>query len=285
MLILAATLATLIGGSLGLLGGGGSILTLPMLVYVLGLAPKDAIAASLFVVGVTSAVGVVAHARAGRVAFRVGLTFGVAGMAGAYAGGRVARFVPAELLLAGFAVMMLATSIGMLRGRRADSGSGAPAGLPKIAALGLAAGAVSGMVGAGGGFIVVPALALVGGLPMPRAIATSLLVIALQSLAGFAGHAAHAHLDPLLLGVVTLAAVVGSVAGAAAARRVRPETLRVSFGWLVLAMGCFLLAKQLPVELTRHVHLPSLAAGAALVVAIWLLRVAGRARAPHPPTT
>ncbi len=274
MLLVALLLSTLIGGVLGLLGGGGAALTLPMLVYVLEVPPRDAIAASLLVVGVTSAVGAVAHARAGRVEWRTGLTFGAAGMLGAYVGGRAARFVPPEVLLGGFALMMVATSIGMLRGRRASGR--ASASLPKLVALGVAAGAAAGIVGAGGGFIVVPALALLGGLTMPRAIATSLLVIALQSLAGFAGHAAHARLDVTLIGAVTLASVAGSLAGAAAARRARPESRSAAFGWLVLVLGGALLARQLPVEIVRHVHLPSLAAGAALVGAVWLVRAATR---------
>lgn len=118
---LAAGLAVLVGISLGLLGGGGSILAVPLLVYVAGLPAKEAIATSLLVVGVTSAVGVLPYARAGRVRWRTGLLFGVAGMAGAYAGGRVAVFVPAGVLLTGFAVMMLATATAMIRGRRPRS--------------------------------------------------------------------------------------------------------------------------------------------------------------------
>ena len=118
MIALTVGLAVFVGIALGLLGGGGSILTVPLLAYVAGMDAKQAIATSLLVVGVTSAVGAVSHARAGRVQWRTGLIFGVAGMAGAYAGGLLARFIPGTVLLIGFAVMMIATAIAMLRGRK-----------------------------------------------------------------------------------------------------------------------------------------------------------------------
>ncbi|MGZ3473506.1 MAG: TSUP family transporter, partial [Polyangiales bacterium] len=115
MILLVASLSLAVGLSLGLLGGGGSILTLPMLVYIAGLDARAVIASSLLVVGVTSAVAVIAHARAGAVQWRVGGVFAAAAMVGAYAGGRVAHFVPATALLAGFATLMLVTSIAMMR--------------------------------------------------------------------------------------------------------------------------------------------------------------------------
>jgi hypothetical protein len=246
MLALAAILSALIGVALGLLGGGGSILTLPMLVYVLAVEPKQAIASSLFVVGVTSLVGVVGHARAGRVQWGIGLLFGLAGMAGAYAGGQLARWVPSALLLLGFALMMLLTAAGMLRGRGAGGGGAQKVAVAKVLGLGVGVGLVSGLVGAGGGFLVVPALVLLAGLAMPQAVATSLLVIAMQSLAGFAGHLGHTTLDRPLLALIAGAAVLGSLVGVRLARFFAPETLRRGFGWLVLAMGSFLLTKQVP---------------------------------------
>jgi hypothetical protein len=246
MLVLAAILSLLIGLSLGLLGGGGSILTLPILVYVMGVEPKTAIAMSLFVVGVTSATGSIAHARAGRVRFRTGLVFGATAMAGAYAGGQVARFIPATVLLVAFATVMLVTSTAMMRGRRNAGGSAGDAKVGKVLAIGLAVGLVAGLVGAGGGFLIVPALALFGGLAMPEAVGTSLLVIALQSFAGFAGHAGHVHLDWTLTAVVSMSAVAGSFLGARLGRGISPDGLRRGFAWFVLAMAVFLLGKQLP---------------------------------------
>ena len=186
MLPLALALSVLIGVSLGLLGGGGSILTTPILIYAIGLEPKEAIATSLLVVGITSLAGLVSHARAGNVAWRTGVIFGLAGMAGAYAGGFVAKWIPANVLLVLFALMMVATAIAMFRGRKAPAdGEKRTFAAWKIVLDGLVVGLVTGLVGAGGGFLVVPALALLGGLPMPVAVGTSLLVIAMKSFAGF----------------------------------------------------------------------------------------------------
>ncbi|MFN8508952.1 MAG: sulfite exporter TauE/SafE family protein [Dehalococcoidia bacterium] len=252
MLIIAALLSLFIGLSLGLLGGGGSILTLPILVYVLDVEPKTAIAMSLFVVGTTSATGVVAHARAGRVRFRAGLVFGAAGMAGAFAGGKVAHFLPPTLLLVGFGAVMLTAAVAMMRPRR-ESGVGREPAISKAIGIGLGVGVVAGLVGAGGGFLIVPALALFGGLAMPEAIGTSLLVIALQSFAGFAGHAGHVHLDWTLTTVVTGAAIAGGLGGARLARHLSPASLRRGFAWLVLAMGVFLLGKQIPAPALRAI--------------------------------
>ncbi|MGZ5966087.1 MAG: sulfite exporter TauE/SafE family protein [Polyangiales bacterium] len=245
MILLVASLSLAVGLSLGLLGGGGSILTLPMLVYIAGLDARAAIASSLLVVGVTSAVAVIAHARAGAVQWRVGGVFAAAAMVGAYAGGRVAHFVPATALLAGFATLMLVTSIAMMRGRRAPEGEHRLA-VARVLGVASLVGSMSGLLGAGGGFLVVPALALFGGLEMRKAIGTSLFVIALQSAAGFAGQAQNAHLDARLLAVVSAAAVVGTLGGARLARRVSPDQLRRGFAWLVLAMGVFVLARQIP---------------------------------------
>ncbi len=118
MIALTVGLAVLVGVSLGLLGGGGSILTVPLLAYVAGMDAKQAIATSLLVVGTTSAVGVISHAKAGRVQWRTGLIFGAAGMAGAYTGGLLGHFIPGSVLLLGFGAMMIATAVAMLRGRK-----------------------------------------------------------------------------------------------------------------------------------------------------------------------
>jgi uncharacterized membrane protein YfcA len=247
-LALTVVLAAGIGVSLGLLGGGGSILAVPLLVYVAGLPAKEAIATSLLVVGATSAVGVIPHARAGRVRWRTGLLFGVAGMTGAYAGGRAAAYVPAGVLLTGFALMMLATALAMIRGRPAGPDQQVPRELPVLRVLldGVVVGLVTGLVGAGGGFLVVPALTLLGGLPMPVAVGTSLLVIAMKSFAGLAGYLSSTHIDWALAAAVTVAAIAGSLAGGRLAGRIPADVLRKSFGWFVIAMGAFVLGRQLP---------------------------------------
>ncbi|HET6969007.1 MAG TPA: sulfite exporter TauE/SafE family protein [Ornithinibacter sp.] len=247
-------LAVLVGVALGLLGGGGSILTVPLLVYVAGLDAKEAIATSLLVVGVTSLAALVPHARAGRVRWRTGAIFGVAAMLGAYAGGRVAEFISGTVLLVAFALMMVATAVAMIRGRsRAGTGGpgeaagqGAARDLPvKLVLLeGVVVGLVTGLVGAGGGFLVVPALVLLGGLPMPVAVGTSLLVIAMKSFAGLAGYLSSVTIDWGLALAVTGMAVVGSVVGALLSGRVPQDRLRQAFGWFVLVMGVVVLGQS-----------------------------------------
>jgi len=239
MIGLAVLLSLVIGVVLGLLGGGGAILALPMLVYVLGVEAHAAIAMSLFVVGATSAVATVAHAP--RVRWGIGAVFGAAAMAGAFVGGRLARLLPASVLLAGFALLMLLTAGAMLRGRRSASGA---LSVPRVLGLGAAVGLVSGLVGAGGGFLIVPTLTLFGGLAMAEAIATSLFVITLQSFAGFAGHIGNVVLDGRLVLLVAGAAAGGTLLGARLGKTLPPDRLRRSFAWLVLGMGLFLLGRQ-----------------------------------------
>lgn len=247
MIALAIGLAVFVGVALGLLGGGGSILTVPLLAYVAGMDAKQAIATSLLVVGVTSAIGAISHARAGRVQWRTGLIFGGAGMAGAYAGGLLSRFIPGTVLLIGFAVMMIATAVAMLRGRRNLETSEVEGRLPmtKIVAEGLVVGLVTGLVGAGGGFLVVPALALLGGLAMPVAVGTSLIVITMKSFAGLGGYLSSVQIDWTVALAVTAAAVLGALIGARLTAMVNPDALRKVFGWFVLAMSSIILAQEI----------------------------------------
>ncbi|MER5708277.1 sulfite exporter TauE/SafE family protein [Streptomyces sp. NPDC002122] len=249
MTVLVVAASLLVGLSLGTLGGGGSILTVPLLVYLAGQDTKEAVATSLFVVGVTSLAALIPHARAHRVRLRTGLLFGGFSMAGAYGGGRLAAYVPDTVLLVGFAVMMLATAAAMLRTSRRGGRYERPArgglSLRRVGAAGLAVGAVTGLVGSGGGFLVVPALAVLGGLPMGAAVGTSLLVIAMNSFAGLAGHLSGATIDWRLALTVTAAAVIGSLAGGRLTGRVPQGALRTAFGWLVVTMGTFVLAQQL----------------------------------------
>lgn len=249
MLALGAALSLVIGVVLGMLGGGGAILMLPMLVYLLHVEPRAAIATSLFVVGVTALVSLFFHARRGHVRYRVGALFGAAAMAGAFVGGRLAHFVPEAFLLVAFGATMVVTAVVMLRGRGEAPAERSEVRVERALLLGGAVGCFSGLVGAGGGFLIVPALVLFGGLAMREAVATSLFVITLQSFAGFAGHVAHAALEPALIAVVTTFAAFGSVAGALLGKRVSADALRRVFAWLVVAMGLFMLSKQLPLPL------------------------------------
>lgn len=246
MVIATVVLAVFVGISLGLLGGGGSILTVPLLAYVAGMDAKQAIATSLLVVGTTSLVGAFSHARAGRVQWRTALLFGATAMLGAYGGGHLAAFIPGTVLLIAFAVMMVATAIAMLRGRR-NTTAGAAKALPlaKIAAVGLGVGLVTGLIGAGGGFLLVPALVLLGGLPMPIAVGTSLVIIAMNSFAGFAGYLSTVAINWQLAAMVIAAAVAGALIGARFAGLVDPEVLRKGFGWFVLIMASVILGEEI----------------------------------------
>lgn len=246
--ILVLVLAVAVGLSLGLLGGGGSILTVPLLTYVAGMEPKQAIASSLFIVGATSVLSTITHARADNVRWRTGLTFGVASMAGAFLGGLAGGYLPGVVLMLLFALMMIATSIAMIRGRRNPAAVTDTGQLPlvKVILEGLAVGAVTGLVGAGGGFLVVPALALLGGLPMPVAVGTSLLVISMKSFAGLAGYLTSVAIPwPLVLGV-TGTAIIGALIGARLTKLVPEKALRKGFGVFVLVMGVFVLSQELP---------------------------------------
>jgi uncharacterized membrane protein YfcA len=245
MLVAVLALSILIGVSLGMLGGGGSILTVPILTYLAGMSPKAAIASSLFIVGVTSAAGLVAHARAGRIQWRTGLIFGAAGMAGAYGGGHLAAWIPSKLLMIAFALMMAATAIAMLRKPREIAPRTADLPVAKVIVEGIVVGVVTGIVGAGGGFLVVPALVLLGGLPAPLAIGTSLVVIAMKSFAGFAGHLEHVAIDWPLTLAVSAAAVAGSQIGGRLVDRIPATALRRGFGVFVIVMAAIVLAMEL----------------------------------------
>lgn len=284
MITLVLAASVLIGVSLGILGGGGSILTVPILVYLAGQESKEAIATSLFVVGVTSLVGLVPHARAHRVRWRTGLIFGSVSMVGAYGGGRLAEYVPGTVLLIAFALMMLATAVAMLRkgaGREKAEREAPRSEMPVklVVTEGLVVGAITGLVGSGGGFLVVPALALLGGLPMSIAVGTSLLVIAMKSFSGLAGHLSGVQIDWGLALTVTAAAVVGSLIGSRFAGRIPQDTLRKAFGWFVVVMGVFVLSQQLPAAVRTSPPAWIGVALAATVAASWTL--ARRQRTSH----
>ncbi|MBL8742402.1 MAG: sulfite exporter TauE/SafE family protein [Myxococcales bacterium] len=297
-LALGVALAVLIGVSLGLLGGGGSILTVPILVYVLGLPPHEAIATSLFVVGVTSLAALVPHAREGRVRWKMGALFGVASMVGAYGAGRVAKLIPAVALLLLFGAMMLVTAIAMMRKGAADpkeqQSAGEQGDLPYlvIALEGLVVGAFTGLVGAGGGFLVVPALLLLGRLPMRQAVATSLMVIAMKSFAGFAGYLSTTPIDWRIAAMIATAAVIGSFLGAGFAGRVRQDLLRRGFAWFVVTMAVFILAQEIPkaagLRFGLATHWPVILGMVLVPIALGIASLARAAKAtpsgpPAPP--
>lgn len=256
-MVIVLALAVVIGLSLGLMGGGGSILAVPVLKYAAGLEAKAAIATSLLVVGTTAAVGGWRHARQGNVAWKTGAIFAVTAMAGAYGGGRAADFFAGETLLMLFALMMLVTSVMMLKGRGDLTPRETDIPILLVVVEGLAVGGLTGLVGAGGGFMVVPALVLLGGMEMHKAVGTSLVVIALKSFAAFAGYVAHVHIDYELAGGVTAAAVAGTLVGAHFAAQVPAQTLRKGFAWFVLLMAGFVLYRESGFAMAAGLTIPA----------------------------
>jgi len=289
MSLLGLALSLVIGISLGFFGGGGSILTVPLLVYVFGLDPKTAIASSLLVVGLASMSGAAHHWRAGNVDVRTGLLFGAAGMTGAYAGGRIGAFLDGTLLLLLFACMMLLTAVAMWQGRRVRSpGAGSKRATGRLVLQGLAVGSFTGLVGAGGGFLIVPALTLWAGLSMRAAVGTSLFVIVLNTMAGFAGYLSHVQVDFALIGAVTGMAIAGSFVGSWLTNQVNPASLRRGFAVFVLTMAVFILVREVDVWIaTAQEALPGTAPQ--MVFALLMLAIgiaAGRitSRAARDPS-
>lgn len=246
MVMLGYVLALIVGLSLGLLGGGGSILTVPILNYVMGMETQEAIASSLVIVALTSLVALVPHWRGQRVSFRTGLPFGLASMIGAFLGGWTAQFIADVVLMIIFAAIMIATSINMIAGKQGVTANDSPE--PKLwisLLIGAGVGAVTGLVGAGGGFLIVPALVIFAGLPMHLAIGTSLLTIVLKNFSALGGHIVSVSINWPVTLAFTAIAILGSLVGARLAVMIPANTLRVSFGWFVLAMGIFVIGTEL----------------------------------------
>ena len=253
-LLLALPGALAIGLSLGLLGSGGSILTVPVLVYLLHQDEKVAIAGSLFIVGSIAAAGSLQFLRAGFIQWKSVVVFGLPGMAGTWLGALLAAHVPGVVQLSLFAVVMLLASYLMLRPPDLAHADGRARAAWKIALDGLVVGVVTGLVGVGGGFLIVPALVLLGGLTMHRAVATSLVVIALKSYSGFYKYLdvlaqQSLELDWRTLFIVTAIGIAGSVIGGRFAKRIAQEKLRRWFGAFLIAMGIYILARSLPAAL------------------------------------
>ena len=245
-LLFAGLCAAAIGLILGLIGGGGSILTVPVFVYVLGYPAKEAIAMSLPVVGATSLVGAIGHWRAGNIQVRVGLAFGVVAMAGSFLGAKLAAYIagPVQLLLLG--VVMLTSATLMLRSSLktptvGDASTVRERSVPAIAAVGFAVGMLTGIVGIGGGFLIVPALVVLGGVPMKPAIGTSLLVIAMNAVSGFAGYAGTVVVDWRVMGLVTMVAMAGIVIGTALVKHVSAARLKLFFAIFLMTVAVFVL--------------------------------------------
>lgn len=253
--------ALLIGVVLGLIGGGGSILTVPILVYVLGEDPVTATAYSLFVVGSSSLVGAIRNAQKGMVDFRTGIVFATPALFAVYLTRRyLVPAIPDELFSVGdflvtksvaimvfFAIIMLLASISMIRGRK-DSHQEtdhATYNYPMIILEGVVVGVLTGIVGAGGGFLIIPALVLLAKIPMKRAVATSLLIIAVKSLIGFIGDVQDRAIDWTFLLSFTAVSVIGIFIGIYLNKFIDGAKLKKAFGWFVLVMGVYIIGKEL----------------------------------------
>ncbi len=239
------------GLTLGLLGSGGSILTVPVLVYLVGEPEKLAVAESLGIVAIISLVGAVPFALSGRVAWRAVALFGLPGMAGAYLGAYGSGFVSGAVQLTVFAVVMLLAAALMLRPAASKSQSKGRQAPWTLAAEGFGVGVLAGVIGVGGGFLIVPALVLLDGLPMRRAVGTSLAIIAIQSLSGFAKHLgvlkeAGLAVDWRLVFIFGALGVVGSFVGSRAGAYVPQARLKKVVAVFVLAMGAFVLWQNAP---------------------------------------
>lgn len=246
LMIIGHVLAIAIGISLGLIGGGGSVLAVPILVYVMQIDPRTAIAMSLVVVGAVSVLGIIPHWRAGHVNWRIAAIFTPTAMLGAYAGARLASlpFISPTFQLIAFAVLMLVAGVFMIRdqGQATLTVHEPPLPLALMIPLeGLVVGILSGFVGIGGGFAIIPALVLLGKTPMKEAVGTSLVIIAFKSVTGFIGYLDQVTFDWLLIASFTVAASVGTLLGAVLNRRIKGQKLQAAFGYFIMAMGLFML--------------------------------------------
>lgn len=253
--IIGHLMAACIGLSLGLIGGGGSVLALPILVYVMGIPPKPAITMTLVIVGAVSLLGVIPHWRAGNVRLKIALLFGGATMIGAFAGAKIATlpFVSGTFQMILFAVMMVLAAGFMVQRSSKRSRQTELDFYPKPACKycwlwllteGIGVGVLTGLVGIGGGFAIVPTLVLLGRVPMKQAIGSSLLIIALNSVAGFLGYLGQVPLNWGLTGSFILAASAGTIPGAYLAQFIPAQRLQQTFGYFLLAVAAFILVQN-----------------------------------------
>jgi len=244
------------GVLLGIFGSGGSIVTMPALLYLLDVEPKSAIAMSMGIVAVTAGITALQHWQRGNVNLKVTLVFGLFGVLGTYAGARLGVITPVFIQLTLFALVMYLAAWRMLKPVALHKSVGAACtecadgfcddlNYREIAVHGIAVGVLTGLVGVGGGFLIVPALVLLSGLPMKQAVGTSLGIVTLKSVAGFAGYAGAVAIDYSLMATFTLIAVTGSLAGSHLAHRLPADLLKKGFGGFLLLIASYILIQQL----------------------------------------
>jgi len=244
MRALALLLAVLIGISLGLLGSGGSIVTLPVLVYVAGVSPHQAVGMSLLIVGGTSALGSLLHFQRGDLDLTAAVLFALSGIVAAFVGARFTHLVSARTLLLCFGALMVLVGLRMLLGDHSPPAAGQLRPWRCLGA-GLAVGLLTGFLGVGGGMLIVPALVLFAGLEMKRAVATALTVIAVNSFAGLLGQLHYTQFNWSLTLAFLAAAALGMVAGLSLAHRIPSLALRRFFSCSIILLGAILLLQNL----------------------------------------
>ena len=264
MEILGYFLAALVGISLGLTGGGGSILTVPILVYAMGVNPVLATSYSLFIVGSTSMVGALNNYRKGFVDIKTALLFGLSSITTVFLTRKVLmpkippvlfsiqhfQITQSMATMVLFAVLMLMAAIAMIKNKNQENNvavndNNSKSKIPKLLFYGVAIGLATGLLGAGGGFLLIPVLVLILKMPMKQAIGTSLLIIALNSLIGFTGDIGHFIIDWKFLIIITLIAVAGIFAGGFLAKKIEGDKLKKAFGWFVLLMAIYIIIKEI----------------------------------------
>lgn len=251
MTLLGLALGLFVGFVLGLLGGGGSILAVPIFLYVLHVDPKPAIAMSLAVVGLSAFVGFLTHWRQGTVALNIALPFGLCAMVGAFVTARLSHLVPANVQLGLFALFAFSASIAMLRDAAKPAAAEAAPSRDfharftwKLVPQAVGVGVLTSLVGAGGGFVIVPALVLIAGLPIKPAVGSSLLIITLNALTGFVGYIGLVPIDWPLIGSFSATAAIGAVLGTRMLRHVPQRRVKQGFAILIIVLGAYLIAQR-----------------------------------------
>jgi hypothetical protein len=263
MEIIGYLAAILIGISLGLIGGGGSILTVPVLVFLFLIEPEQATSYSLFIVGTTSLIGAINNYRNDCISFRTVKLFGLSSVITVFITRKfIIPLIPKILFIINgwevkesfitmifFAILMLLSSVSMIRGKeRITSANENEATFYSLFFYGVGIGIVTGLLGAGGGFLLIPTLVVIVGLPMKKAIGTSLLIIALNSLIGFLGDIGHFMIDWKLLLTLTSIAIAGIFIGGWLGKRISGSKLRTGFGWFILAMAIYVVMKEMALK-------------------------------------
>ncbi|WP_029283542.1 sulfite exporter TauE/SafE family protein [Pedobacter sp. R20-19] len=262
MEILAYVASALIGISLGLIGGGGSILTMPVLVYLFGVSPLLATSYSLFIVGSTSLAGTVGNFKRGLVNVKTALLFGSASISTVFFTRKfIIPLIPKNIIRIGsfeltenmlmmvlFAVLMVAAAVAMIKGVKDEDVAQTERpklNIKKLLLYGISIGLATGFLGAGGGFLLIPTLVILVGLPMKEAVGTSLFIIALNSLIGFTGDLGHFSIDWFFLAKITVVAIAGIIIGGMMSKKIDGAKLKKGFGWFVLVMGCYIILKEI----------------------------------------